>query len=222
MQSGRRLEITDLPPRGAMTTQQSCRVLVLVVASGLMAIALAFSSSVQAQNIDKLAFKKGDVFLYKVKSRRGEAVRHESIADAGETVILATSGDKTENRQLDKSGNLLAVSNRVYQPKLEFYRFPLSPGQSWSQSATLQMGVRNFPVNLTARVIDWEEIAVPAGKFKALRVEYDVDFGVVGTVKTKAWLSSEISRPIKADVVGTSNLIDETETIELVSHNPAK
>jgi hypothetical protein len=186
-------------------------------------MALAFSLSASAQSIDKFVYRKGDVWQYKVKTPDGERDRREQIVEVGDIVVVAVSGDRTETREYDKSGNLLAESRRTFQPRLELYNFPLTPGKKWTQQSTIAGGKGKYiPVSLEASVMDWEEIIVPAGKFRALRVDYQIDFGGgrTGKVLRKAWLSPEVGRPVKLDTQGDSNRGD-TAVMELVNFKPA-
>jgi hypothetical protein len=50
------------------------------------------------------------------------------------------------------------------------FAFPLKIGKTWEYSFTTQLGPNQLTRNLTAKVEGWEEIQVPAGKFKTLKI----------------------------------------------------
>jgi hypothetical protein len=79
--------------------------------------------------------------------------------------------------QFTSEGNLLSSRNQDgsgfdYAPPLKYFVFPLYPGKTWQQRSretNIQTGaVREH--TLSATVGDWEDIAVPAGTFRALKI----------------------------------------------------
>lgn len=52
-------------------------------------------------------------------------------------------------------------------------RFPLTPGKSWSFDYAVRGSGKDVKVTQTAVVRGWEEVRVPAGTFRALRVEHE-------------------------------------------------
>lgn len=66
----------------------------------------------------------------------------------------------------DRAGGTLA-------PPLQVEPFPLQEGQTWTQKVVRTDAITGQPrdVMLTGKVQGWETVRVPAGEFKALRVE---------------------------------------------------
>ncbi len=52
-------------------------------------------------------------------------------------------------------------------------RFPLNPGKNWSFDYVVRSNAREVKVAQTTVVRGWEEVRVPAGNFRALRVEHE-------------------------------------------------
>jgi len=180
------------------------------------------SASARAQSIESLPVKAGDTWVYKVKTRFGDKERQELIEDVGEKITLSVTGDKSETRILNKDGNLISVSNRTYSPYLEEFQFPLEPGKTWSQSSTLEANVRRLPVSLKAKVVGWEEVTVPAGTLKALRIDYDIFLGQVGSLQKRMWILPDVRRSVKVEMNIFGNINMENETVELIKFTPAK
>jgi hypothetical protein len=59
-----------------------------------------------------------------------------------------------------------------YSPPYEALAFPLAAGKTWKARsvATDPADGRGFPVTISANVVGWERIRVPAGEFDALKV----------------------------------------------------
>lgn len=51
-------------------------------------------------------------------------------------------------------------------------RFPLAPGKTWKFDYTFKLNAKEVKVAQTASVQGWEMVNVPAGSFRALRVEH--------------------------------------------------
>lgn len=61
-----------------------------------------------------------------------------------------------------------------FDPHLPVFNFPLAPGQKWTRNFTVsQVESRDVGEEgqSEGKVIGWEEITVPVGRFKALRIE---------------------------------------------------
>jgi hypothetical protein len=106
------------------------------------------------------------------------------------------------------SGTLNDRAEGTMTPALNLMPFPLEPGQRWSQTvqrldpATGEL--RN--VRVDGRVIGWETVRVPAGEFKALRVErrmwlgdWDMFRGETWRAETE-WYVPEVKAPVKLTV----------------------
>jgi hypothetical protein len=73
---------------------------------------------------------------------------------------------------LMRVGSLFEFETRRFEPPIERFRFPLVPGQSWSQWVR-DPGNANVitpQISHYARVGGWEKVTTPAGTFDAVRL----------------------------------------------------
>jgi hypothetical protein len=143
------------------------------------------------------AFKPGMSWTYRqrdeISGRDAGGVRLEVIAVAPErlTVSLAVPGEPAVNEHWDAVGNweevgtqrwpwlaqLGGATKRVaFVPALPLYRFPLAAGKSWVETvdAVDPDTGRKTVVKIFAKALVWEDVAVPAGKFRALKVRRSI------------------------------------------------
>lgn len=80
-------------------------------------------------------------------------------------------------------------------------RFPLSPGKSWSFDYAVRGNTKDVRIKQTAVVRGWEEVRVPAGSFRALRVEHEGLYSATesgyswsGKVRETYWYAPEVGR----------------------------
>ncbi len=106
------------------------------------------------------------------------------------------------------SGVLNDRAQGTLTPALDLMPFPLEPGQRWSQTVQrrdpVTGEVRN--VRVDGRVVGWETVRVPAGEFKALRVErrmwlgdWDQFRGETWRAETE-WYAPDVNAPVKLTV----------------------
>lgn len=143
------------------------------------------------------AFKPGMSWTYRqwdeITGRDAGGVGLEVIAVAPDrvTVSLAVPGAPAVNERWDTVGNwqqlgtqgwawlagLGGVSQRVeFVPALALYRFPLPAGKSWVETvrAVDPASGRKTEVRIFAKALAWEDVTVPAGKFRALKVRRSI------------------------------------------------
>ena len=80
-------------------------------------------------------------------------------------------------------------------------KFPLEEGNSWELKFTENRPtsqLKHFETQLTYKVVGWEEISVPAGKFKALKIEAN------GKWKSELEASTNTSTSSRTDRGGTT------------------
>jgi hypothetical protein len=75
-------------------------------------------------------------------------------------------------------------------------QYPLEAGRSWVQQSrlTMQPGGQVIPVQSTWQVVGVEEVEVPAGRFKALRVTLEDTMGGKLWNRDTYWLEPERQR----------------------------
>jgi len=118
-----------------------------------------------------------------------------------------------------------AFDHAVVSPDTGMLRFPLRPGASYTASfqidstrrggetgARMLQGVSTSSMELKIRVVGWDEIVVPGGRFRALRIEGEggltrlqavnvrgtpVPGGLMGFVRVVYWYAPEARRWVK-------------------------
>ena len=84
---------------------------------------------------------------------------------------------------------------------MRFLRWPLVVGETWTFQLPLASG-RTFEYH--APVDRWEEVTVPAGRFKAVVVELKGQAsGPQGTTVTTVWFAPDAKWTVKQHVYGT-------------------
>ena len=142
-------------------------------------------------------FKTGMAWTYRqrdeISGRETGVVRLEVVGVATDrvTVGLAMVGEPAVNERWDAVGNWEQVgtqgsawlarlgsgAQRIdFVPALPLYRFPLEAGKSWVDTvrAVDPGSGRKTEVKIFAKAVAWEEVTVPAGKFRALKVRRSI------------------------------------------------
>jgi len=87
--------------------------------------------------------------------------------------MLPPSRPASGENTFDVAAQVLQRSNLVFG-KLEVTKFPLTPGKQWTyEYETKRAAGGTVRFEMSARVAGWEDIAVPAGTFRAMRIEHD-------------------------------------------------
>ncbi len=97
---------------------------------------------------------------------------------------------KDESRQGTTSERMSAPTQSFADPRMtgrhEPLKFPLSPGKTWSFSYKFQSKPdTSVSVEQTAVVARWESVTVPAGTFRALRIDHTGHY--TATQASKQW-----------------------------------
>jgi hypothetical protein len=155
----------------------------------------------------------------------------DSSAGYGETLTVLEalgpdSRPKGEQRQQQRAIATLTVPTaNVISGSFSLIDFPVEVGRTWQYEMTFT-ATSGFDLILrgTAKVVGWEEVQVPAGKFRALKVEHDSNLrGARGPFtanrKILVWYVPEVKRWVRYDFTQTSNRADSQNRFrfELVS-----
>ena len=106
------------------------------------------------------------------------------------------------------TGELLDPASHAYADKkisgrYEPLRFPLATGKTWSFKYEVDGGLRKTAIQQQASVTGWETVTVPAGTYRALRVEHhgrytasEIAYSWSGTIRETYWYVPAISRVV--------------------------
>ena len=152
----------------------------------VLAGALAFSSIGWAQEAPAPALHEGDKWVYSVKVEKppaGSSTRHwentiQRVGSAG--MVLATkpvdSNLPATETAFEKDWSRVVSINGRMTTTNKYFDFPLRVGKTWEVAVTQEHptpAVKVVRNKLEYKVIGWEDVTVPAGTFKALKIEAD-------------------------------------------------
>ena len=184
----------------------------------LLALALLGTSLSVAAQVAAPTLKSGDTWTYRGidnynRLPTGTWTREVTGTAAGGIRVAVRSADGSVDDLFRAPGELTAgvLSDRArgtMDPALQLMPFPLTEGKSWSQKV-----IRTDPVTnekremlVQGKVLGWETIKVPAGEFKAIKVErtmylgdYDSFRGITQRTETE-WYAPDIRGAAKVVV----------------------
>lgn len=106
------------------------------------------------------------------------------------------------------SGILSARAEGKMNPPLKLTPYPLREGEKWTQHVVRSDAMSKEPrsMEIRGKVIGWETVKVPAGEFRALRIErwinladYDAFRGPTWRWEIE-WYSPDVKGPVKVQV----------------------
>jgi hypothetical protein len=184
-----------------------------LLASALLGTSLSVAAQVAAP-----ALKAGDTWTYRGidnynRLPTGTWTREVTGTEASGIRVAVRSADGSIDDLFRAPGELASgvLNDRArgtMDPALQLMPFPLAEGKSWSQKV-----IRTDPVSnekremlVRGRVLGWETIKVPAGEFKAMKVErtmylgdYDSFRGITQRTETE-WYAPDIRGAAKVVV----------------------
>lgn len=201
--------------------------------AALLVSALAlFAGAVSAADpavVDKPRIVVGDTWTYKTEVRGGpagpgsrtfaEALEVTAVAANRVNAVLtrktegATDSEPVESDMIfDTDWNILVTGSRgarpsaLMRPSMELLKFPMKPGDGYRSDYDME----TLPDSNIARhrratkVVGWEDIVVPAGKFRALRIESEGTVQVAKKPKpgrsiVTAWYAPEVRRWVRLE-----------------------
>jgi hypothetical protein len=92
-----------------------------------------------------------------------------------------------------------------YSPSLQYFDFPLYPGKTWKQisrETDIKTGAEREHT-LSAMVGDWEDVSVPAGTFRAIKITLQTELldratGTRSTGTDISWYAPALRRSVKS------------------------
>jgi hypothetical protein len=181
-----------------------------------LAAALAAPSAAIAQSAPAPSVGAGDTWTYRGLSYNrlplGEVTR-EVTGTGGEIRVVTRAGSTQQTAEFARpgfqaSGPLNDRATGTLAPALEVMPFPLEPGKRWTQTVQRRDPASGEmrTVRLEGRVVGWETVRVPAGEFRAIKVErrmwlgdWDQFRGETWRAETE-WYVPEVRGPVKVAV----------------------
>lgn len=182
----------------------------------LAALNCAGALAQPAELPDEAAFKPGDRWVWREVDNRSR----QELGTVSQTVVV--DGDR-KTMVLSDGRSVPVRAVLVGMPSDKPWRiWPLVPGAVWSHDTTWPRAEGGTSrVRQDAKVVGWEEVVVPAGRFNALRIEYDgfvlTSGGWYGRITETYWYAPSA----RADVKLMRKVGNNDFTRELVSFTPA-
>jgi len=151
-----------------------------------LAACLAYCTPALAQRIERPTYHVGDTWTYR---RMDFAIPPQSFRDYVVTQIktvtrvaseefematdsIAESGEKSSYNELSSLdfNDFVQVDSDQPRREIRAWKWPVDVGDTWKYEYPVKAGVQVWE----ARVVGWEEVEVPAGKFRALKVEREM------------------------------------------------
>lgn len=166
--------------------------------------------------------KEGDSYIFETKDPedpKSAIMTKRTVDSVGTKIRLSTininnKNAKARNLTYDRDWNLMSTRNADksgldYYPPLRYYDFPLMPGKNWNQSS-IETDIKSGKTRthtVTGAVIGWENISVPAGNFRAVKVSLQTEVidsitGEVISGTDDSWFVPEIGRSVKSITSG--------------------
>jgi hypothetical protein len=130
------------------------------------------------------------------------------------SINLDNKNAKARNLHFDREWNLIGTRNADnsgldYSPPLKYFDFPLFPGKTWRQVTTetnIKTGASRSHT-ISGTVGQWEDVSVPAGTFRAIKIELQTELFNPGTGERIAgsdisWYVPEVRRSVKSLTTG--------------------
>ena len=173
--------------------------------------------------IPKPEIRVGDSWTYRGTNVLAPGTHeHETrVSFVDDKVILAVSTRKSDGKEFDSSWTsewnaVNSYTGRMFRPHTGLFRFPLRIGDGyemkmeWLEPRTkIVEGISSG----TVKVVGWETVEVPAGKFRAMKLESE---SVVRTAdgrtpqfKGTHWYVPEVRRWVKLQLVGPRGTTSE-------------
>lgn len=159
-----------------------------------------------AQTVEKPGLKIGDSWSYLVL---------EPISKAQQSTIdlVVSEVSETQLKMTNKSSEVIAIYDAdfaatnlagvAYSPSIRALSFPMAAGKKWEHTNT-----RSHPTcgksitELKNEVIGWEDVKVPAGTFRALRIDSDGNWRNScgsGKLTYRFWYAPKVKWLVKSD-----------------------
>lgn len=174
-------------------------------ASVLCIAVLAAPLAVSAQSVARPDLKAGDTWTVGITANAGfgaSAHREEVrvVKEAGDTGYLVENTKKegggaapvVEMLHISRDLNFIGRSTGAPQ-EFKWLQWPLEPGRSYE----FETAAGNATATWKGKVVGWEDIEVPAGKFRALHVEFDRSGPFRAASSESLWFAPEAKTVVK-------------------------
>jgi hypothetical protein len=158
--------------------------------------------------VDAPYFRTGSSWTYKVEDSSWNAPQMVTLTfmkdDEYKNAGVLAFGAGNETILYDRDLNFVAVASngrilREASPSLRSFDFPFYVGKEWRSVFTFQdnqKGLSWTPVEVFWRVKEYDEVSVPAGKFRAFLLESEPSTNW-GVKKEQVWYAPQAKQLVK-------------------------
>jgi ankyrin repeat protein len=198
----------------------------------------------QAAPADTPPIKTGDTYiiesLYPDNPKLNSTTERKviSVGDGKITVAskniksIKSKTGKARMLQFTKEWNFISSRNPDrsgldYSPPLKYFEFPLYPGRTWRQTS-IEKNIKTGAARehtLSATVGDWEDVSVPAGVFRAIKITTRTELldratGQKSTGTDISWYAPPTRRSVKS-VINSQNFQgnQERQLIQMIQYD---
>lgn len=191
----------------------------------LLLIAIPILSAAQSDApVRRPEIRVGDSWTYRSTNvlAPGTYEQETRVSFTDDKVILMVSTRKSDGKEIDSSATLewnfvTAHSGIMFRPHSGLFRFPLRIGDKYEvKYEQLRPRVNTVESATTGAVtvVGWETVEVPAGKFRAVKVELDsmvqpLDGAHVYRRQVTLWYVPDVRRWVKLQGSTPKNLFSE-------------
>lgn len=187
----------------------------------VVVVLAALSSRVRADGPDYYPLKVGTKWTYRVQAggQQGQVTTHIAKIEKIDDQALARHETQAQGN-LSATEHLSSTAKGIYRHRLNgvevvppvcVLRYPVKPGDTWTSEAK----IGELPIKMSSRVGE-EEVTVPLGKYKAVTLQVEGDFG--GTkIHTTYWFVANIGFVKQTADIGNMQI-----TLELEKFEPGK
>lgn len=161
----------------------------------------------QGQSVSRPDWKVGDTWTVSIAansgiggtSRREEVRVVKEAGDTGYTVESTPKGaggtvPVPENFSISRDLNFISPTGSGGAPQeFKWLQWPLEPGRSYQFETSYQDQIQTWK----GKVTGWEDVEVPAGKFKALHVEFERSGSNRNAASESLWYAPEAKLVVK-------------------------
>jgi hypothetical protein len=117
----------------------------------------------------------GDNRVYAVLepiSRVEQRISDLTVTEVTDNHIQVTDKTSSHIALYDRQWALKKAGSRKYSPPVQAVSFPMHPGKTWEHTNTYTHASCGATTSeLKNEVVGWEDVTVPAGTFRALRID---------------------------------------------------
>lgn len=188
----------------------------LVASLALLAVP-ALCAGQSDTRVVKPEIRVGDSWTYRGRNLLGPGVQEYEtrVSFIDDKVILTISTRKNDGKEIDAAWTsewnaVTSYTGRMARPHVGIFRFPLRVGESFEAKSEWldprNKGAEGISTG-TVRIVGWETVEVPAGKFRAMKIESEFlvrsPDGRSSQFKIVYWYVPEVRRWVKLNVVGS-------------------